>query len=101
MCEGFLRPTARLVRQTLSERTLFRKLRRETRQLLDRLAATGSAPSVVATPEAEEALPLVLHTSPFGQGAIELGGRSIEVSALPPRARELLFYAARQQRVLP
>jgi DNA-binding SARP family transcriptional activator len=90
-----------MTRQVLSERSLLRKLRRETRHLLDRLAATVPTLSVVASPDVDEGQPQILRISPFGQGTIELGGRSIEVSALPPRARELLFYAARQQRVMP
>jgi DNA-binding SARP family transcriptional activator len=57
--------------------------------------------SVVATHDADEGKLQLLQTSPFGQGRIVLAGRLIDGSALPPRAREILYYAARQQRSIP
>jgi DNA-binding SARP family transcriptional activator len=100
-CEGFLRPTARMTRQVLAERNLLRKLRRETRLLLERIASSLPLLSVVASPDADDGKPQILQISPFGQGKIVLASRQIDSSALPPRAREVLFYAARQQRVIP
>jgi DNA-binding SARP family transcriptional activator len=90
-CEGFLRPTARMARQVFSERHKLRRLRRETRLLLDRLAPHGRSLSLVvpATEDAPE--PPTLCLSPFGQGHITLAGRHLDAS-LPPKARELLFY---------
>lgn len=90
-CEGFLRPTARLARQVFSERHKLRRLRRETRLLLDRLAPHGRSLSLVV-PDAEDVPELpTLCLTPFGQGGITLAGRQLDAS-LPPKARELLFY---------
>jgi LuxR family maltose regulon positive regulatory protein len=92
-CEGYLRPTARMTRQVLAERHTFRRLRREARAMLDRLAPAAPALTVVRSEDEAEQLQLLLEVSPFGQGRISLGGRLLVISALPPRAREALFYA--------
>lgn len=94
-CEGYLRPTARLTRQALAERHTLRRLRREARAMLDRLAASVPALTVVRADDEGEQRRSQLEVSPFGQGRIALDGRTLEIGALPPKAREVLFYAAR------
>lgn len=94
-CEGFLRPTARLARQVIAERHMPRRLRTETRQLLDRLALASGPTLAILEPAGVEAPdPPTLRLSPFGQGDISLNGRRLDHTALPPKAREMLFYAA-------
>ena len=95
-CEAFLWPVARLTRQVLSERHRLRRLRRDTRQVLDRMAEAVPTLSLVIPSDEEDRAP-ALRLSPFGEGLITLGDRRISNSALPPKAREALFYAARAQ----
>ncbi len=95
-CEAFLWPTAKMTRQVLAERRLLRRLRIDTRQLLERLA--DAVPSLaLVLPQSEDEGPPVLCLSPFGQGRITLGDRPIANSALPPKARELLFFSGQAQ----
>ncbi|MGH2391559.1 MAG: BTAD domain-containing putative transcriptional regulator, partial [Chloroflexota bacterium] len=95
-CEAFLWPAARMTRQVLSERRLLRRIRTDARQLLDRVAAAVPTLALVL-PAGEEEQPPALNLSPFGQGRIVLGDQPIANTALPPKARELLFYAGRIQ----
>jgi DNA-binding SARP family transcriptional activator len=91
-CEAFLWPTARMTRQVLAERHLLRRIRIDTRQLLDRMA--GAIPSLaLVLPQDEDEGSSALCLSPFGQGRITLGDLPIANSALPPKARELLFFS--------
>lgn len=100
-CEGYLQPTARLARQVLAQRHLLRRLRRDARQLLDQLA-TSAAPTLSVLPAATAGEPetLQLRISPFGQGSIMVAGQPLDLAALPPKARELLFYAVHARRPL-
>ena len=95
-CEGFLRPVARMTRQVLAERQILRKLRRDTRVMLDQMAAAVPVLTVVAGSPAPDDLPASLRVSPFGRGRLYFDGRVIDASALPPRAREVLFFVAHQ-----
>ncbi len=95
-CEAFLWPVARVTRQVLSERHLLRRLRRDTRQLLDRMAGAVPTLSLVLPSDEEDHAP-ALRLSPFGEGLIMLGDQRISNTALPPKAREALFYVARSQ----
>jgi len=52
--------------------------------------------SLVIPSDEEDRAP-ALRLSPFGEGQITLGDQRISNSALPPKAREALFYAARSQ----
>jgi len=100
-CEGYLLAAARMARQALDRRRALRRLRREARLLLDSLAAsTTPALALVPTPGEEEAEPATLHVSPFGQGRLTLAGDRLEEATLPPKARELVFYAAHAGRPL-
>lgn len=94
-CEGYLLPSARMARRVLAERRQLRRLRRETRVLLDMLAASV-APSLALVPPPDEEAPssATLRVSPFGQGRITLADRELDLTTLPPKARELLFFAA-------
>ncbi len=95
-CEAFLWPTARMTRQVLADRHLLRRIRIDTRQLLDRMA--GAVPSLaIVIPQSEDEGPPALCLSPFGQGRISLGDQPIANSALPPKARELLFFSGQSQ----
>ncbi len=96
-CEGFLRPVARMTRQVLAERQILRKLRRDTRSLLEQLASGVPVLTVVGETRLAEDAPPPLRVSPFGPGRLYFGGRAIDANALPPRAREVLFYAAHQR----
>ncbi|HVA91548.1 MAG TPA: BTAD domain-containing putative transcriptional regulator, partial [Chloroflexota bacterium] len=93
--EGFLWPMGRFARQVLGERGLLRRLRRDSRRLLDRMA--GTVPSLaLALPTArDEGAEPALRLSPFGQGRIVLHGRLLDHDALPTKAREVLFLAGR------
>ena len=93
-CEGFLRPTARMTRQVIAERQILRKLRRDTRSLLERAAVGLPLLTVVGESAPSEDAPRVLRVSPFGPGKLYIEGRDIDANALPPRAREVLFFAA-------
>ena len=97
-CEGYLHPTARLARRVLTQRRMLRKLRRDTRLLLDRLAAAAGPSLAVLPPAEDETAAPELRVSPFGQGRIVLAGREIAPTALPPKAREALFFVARAGR---
>ena len=92
--EGYLRPVARLARQVMAKRRFLRHVRRDTRLLLDRVIDMVPALSLVPFGEGVKASPL-LRLNPFGIGRIELAGHHIDLSALPPKARELLFFAGR------
>lgn len=101
--EGSLRPAARFAPHVAANRRLLRHIRRDTRLLLDRLMGTGPHLSLVRPePEAgDEGAPRPpLRVSPFGQGHAALGDYAILPTALPPKARELLFYAAHAARPL-
>lgn len=99
-CEGYLRPLARLARQALARRRVLRRLRRDTRTVLEGLAAAGpSLPSLTPAGDDEPA-PDTLWLSPFGHGHMTLAGRELDVTALPVKARELLFFAAHVGRPL-
>lgn len=99
-CDGYLHAAARLVRHVHTQYRLLRKLRRETRLVLERLAAGGPALAVLPPATDDSAAPPALLLSPFGNGRIALEGQEVEPSALPPKARELLFYAAHAGRPL-
>jgi DNA-binding SARP family transcriptional activator len=102
-CEGYLRAPARMARQVFAERHLLRGLQKRARVLLDRLAGAVPALTVLqpADQDTDAAQPhRTLHVSPFGQGAVVLANRAVEPHALPPKARELLFYAVRMARPL-
>ncbi|HVA90751.1 MAG TPA: BTAD domain-containing putative transcriptional regulator [Chloroflexota bacterium] len=95
-CEAFLWPMARAARQVLNERHLLRRLRRDSRQLLDRMA--GAVPSLtLVLPSGEEDRALALRLSPFGQGRILLSDQQVSNTTLPPKAREALFFAGHAQ----
>ena len=81
-CEPFLWPTARMCRRVLGEGRILRRLRQESRRVLDRLAAAAAVDSRPS-----------LRLSPFGQGRITLHDRALSSGALPPKAREALFRA--------
>ena len=101
-CEGYLRPAARMARQVLAERRTLRRLHREARLMLDGLAASV-APSLALVPrtdDADEREQETLRVSPFGQGAVELAGRALDLHTLPIKARELLFFAVHTGRPL-
>jgi len=90
--EGYLRPVARLARQVTAKRRFLRHVRRGTRLLLDHVTETIPMLSLVPFGEGGLVSPL-LRLSPFGMGRIELAGHNIDLSALPLKARELLFFA--------
>jgi len=92
--EGYLWPLARLTREVISRRRLLRHIRRDTRVVLDRLAGT-SIPVSLLHAGGETSAPPLVRLSPFGAGRIEFAGRDIDLSALPPKAREVLFFAGR------
>lgn len=94
-CEGCLHGVARYAHQVLAKRRDLRRLRRDTRLLLQRL---DGGPTLVALPSLDIALAdpsPVLRLSPFGQGSMALDGRDIALTALPSKAREVLFYVVR------
>jgi len=92
--EGYLRPGARLARQVMAKRQFLRHVQRDTRLLLDRV--TDTMPTLSLIPIGEEAnAPPLLRLSPFDMGRMELAGHDIDLSALPPKAREVLFFAGR------
>jgi DNA-binding SARP family transcriptional activator len=95
-CEGYLRPAARLTRRVLAERRVRRHLRRDTRLLLDRLAA-AAGPRLSILPAVHDAAPasLPVWLLPFGAGRIRLAEHDVDMAALPLKARELLFFAGR------
>ncbi len=97
--EGYLRPMARFARRVLAQHRALRRLRRDTRDLLERLHGglkakpalrllSPSRPGVAAP-----ATP-TLSLSPFGQGRVRLNDNDIDPGILPPKARELLFWVA-------
>ena len=90
-CEGYLRPTARLVSRLLGERHLLRRMRKETRALLNRLA--GQVLILIGPAIAVATTDVTLHLSPFGAGRIIHNGVPIKMGMLPAKARELLFFA--------
>jgi ATP/maltotriose-dependent transcriptional regulator MalT/DNA-binding SARP family transcriptional activator len=94
-CEAFLRPTIRFTRQVVIERLTLRRLRRPTRNLLERLCSAVPSLAVVDSLASEDGTGLAVVVSPFGPGSITLADRVVEATILPPRARELLFYASR------
>jgi len=101
-CEGYLRPAARMTRQVLAERRTLRRLHRDARLMLDGLAASV-APSLVLLPmtdDGDEGEQETLRVSPFGQGAVEIIGRPLDLHTLPAKARELLFFAVHTGRPL-
>ena len=85
-----------MTRQVLAERQILRKLRRDTRALLNQIAATVPVLTVVAGSPLPDDVPASLRVSPFGPGRLYFDGRVIDASALPPRAREVLFFVAHQ-----
>jgi len=91
--EGYLHPMTRVTHRVATHRRLLRHLHREARLLLDRLMDV--TPRLSLMPTRDEVLPprALLLLSPFGQGYIALGGHAIPLSALPAKARELLFFA--------
>ncbi len=101
-CESYLRPAARMARQVLAERRTLRRLHRDARLMLDGLAASV-APSLVLLPitdDGDEGEQETLRVSPFGQGAVEIIGRPLDLHTLPAKARELLFFAVHTGRPL-
>ncbi|MGH2410658.1 MAG: hypothetical protein ACRDGS_09855, partial [Chloroflexota bacterium] len=78
-CEAFLWPAARMTRQVLSERHRLRRLRRDTRQVLDRMAEAVPILSLVLSSDEEDRAP-ALRLSPFGEGLITLGEQRISNS---------------------
>ena len=100
-CEGYLKATVRFARRVMAERRTLRRLRRETRLLLDSLAeAAGPTLSLLPLVAEEEDVEFALRVSPFGHGRLVLGDQEVDIYALPPKARELLFYAAHMSRPL-
>ncbi len=99
--EEYLRPMTRLARRVFAQHRALRRLRRDTRNLLERLGSDLKAKTVLRMVSSSRsdaaasspALP-ALWLSPFGQGRLRLDGDEIDVSMLPPKARELLFWAA-------
>ncbi len=96
-CDGFLRPVTRMTRQVLAERQILRKLRRDTRDLLEQLAAGTPTLTVVTQSRKSESAPPLLRVSPFGPGKLYFDGRTIDATALPPRAREVLCFVTHQK----
>lgn len=94
-CEGYLRPVARLARRVLAERRTRRHLWRDTRLVLDRLAGQTVTLSLLPPNDHTAPTPPALWLSPFGRGQIRLAGQTIDPTALPAKARELLFFAGR------
>ncbi len=100
-CEGYLKATVRFARRVMAERRTLRRLRRETRLLLDSLAeAAGPTLSLLPPVAEEEDIESALRVAPFGHGRLVLGDQDVDIYALPPKARELLFYAAHMGRPL-
>ncbi len=91
--EGYLHPMTRMTHRVATHRRLLRHLHREARLLLDRLMDV--TPQLSLMPIRDGVLPprSSLLLSPFGQGHIAIGDHAIPLSALPAKARELLFFA--------
>ncbi len=104
--EEYLRPITRFARRVFAQHRALRRLRRDTRDLLERLSGDPKvkvALRVVSSsyPDAAVPSPLVaptLSVSPFGKGWLLLDGDEIDGSVFPPKARELLFWAAHSGR---
>jgi len=92
--EGYLRVAARFTHQVAANLRLLRHLHSDTRRLLDRIVDAAPRLALMPTVDVPPVAPL-LHLSPFGQGRIVFGGEDVALSALPPKARELLFFAGR------
>lgn len=92
--EGYLRVVARFTHQVAANLRLLRHLHSDTRRVLTRIV--GAVPRLALMP-AVDAPPVMpsLHLSPFGQGHIVFGGQDVSLTALPPKARELVFFAGR------
>ncbi len=93
-CEGCLHGVARYAHHVLARRRDLRRLRRDTRLLLQKL---DGGPALVVLPSLDAAKPEplpVLRLSPFGQGHLTLDGRNVALTTLAPKAREVLFYVA-------
>jgi len=97
--EGYLRPMARFARRVLAQHRTLRRLRRDTRDLLERLNGGLKAKPTLrllspSRPSVSSPTLPTLSLSPFGQGRLRLNDDNIDPSILPPKARELLFWVA-------
>jgi len=90
--EGYLKPFIRFTHQAMANRRVLRRLHRDTRLMLERMVETTPQLSLLPSVSQTAAEP-TLWLSPFGQGAIKLGSRKIDISILAPKAREMLFFA--------
>ncbi len=98
-CEGYLRPIARWSTRVLEQRRTLRRLRRDTRLLLEQL--DSGTPALTLLPPVDDAVvppPPEVRLSPFGVGRLEINGAPVDLSVLPQAAREVLFYSVHMGR---